>query len=165
MFMKIKVIEKKARTRKIEYLRYLFFCLIPPLIGWLCSLTPVGLYDNDVPSGNAIIEITSTIFGLGFGTGLLFIPVHWVAASLNAFRLVTLPVMVSMSAASAFITFIFIAPGNFVEYLQSKGVFWVFLGVTITCGTVVWRYYNYRRRAEHCRGGTIDDAAPGKFDV
>ena len=118
------------------------------------------LYDNDAPPGNAFIEITSTLFSLGFGVGLLFIPVHWVAASSSAFRAVKLPVMLCIASVSTFITYSLITSGSFIEYLQSKGLFWVLLGVTITCSTVLWKYYKYRRSAIPCGGSAINDATP-----
>lgn len=125
-----------VRTRAIEYLRYLLICSIPPLIGWWMRLNPVQLYGNEAPPSNPFIEISWALLALGFGTGMLFIPIHWVAATANAFRVVKLPTMVCISLASTFVTSAFISPGDFIEYLQSKGLLWVCLGMTITCATV-----------------------------
>ena len=149
-----------VRTRAIEYLRYLLICSIPPLIGWWMRLNPVQLYGNEAPPSNPFIEISWALLALGFGTGMLFIPIHWVAATANAFRVVKLPTMVCISLASTFVTSAFISPGDFIEYLQSKGLLWVCLGMTITCATVFWRFYSFRRSAKPNRGGTADSATP-----
>ncbi|GEM_PF-3588168 len=149
-----------SRAPATEFLRYLLICSIPPLLGWWVGMNPVPLYDNDAPPGNAFIEIMSTLLGLGFGTGILFIPIHWMAATAGAFRAVTLPVMACISLVSTFITFGLIVPGDYLEYLQSKGLFWVFLGMTITCATLLWRYYGFRRAEKTGRGDTANGATP-----
>lgn len=119
-----------------------------PLAGWWAEVNQLEPYEEPTSAVEHLQDVLSTLLLIGFGSGLLFVPFLFLAASDFTFRTVKLPAMLVIALLASFCTFWSISQANFAQYLQSKGVLWVCLGLLFSAGTVLFRYYRFRKRIE-----------------